>query len=221
LDLPQWENVPFVEGPLTMPANPTTKKGLRTRVTILEAAARVFARDGYMDARMLDIASEASLSTGGLYRYFDNKIEVLAALVADIHEEFFEQSGHTRPTLRTDPLAALMESNRGYITYYYANRQVMRVFIEAAAIDKRFRVILREMRDRHVDRFTAAYRALFDVEEVRGVPIRVAAEAMACMVEQCCYVWFAQEEDGATKTSVEDAIRITSEAWHATMFATD
>jgi AcrR family transcriptional regulator len=56
-----------------MPANPTTKKGLRTRGTILEAAARVFARDGYVEARMLDIASEAGLSTGGLYRYFDNK----------------------------------------------------------------------------------------------------------------------------------------------------
>jgi hypothetical protein len=141
--------------------------------------------------------------------------------VADIHEEFFEQSGHTRPTLREDPLKALTESNRGYISYYYAHRQVMRVFIEAAAIDKRFRVILREMRVRHVDRFVAAYRALSGVDHVHEVPIRVAAEALACMVEQCCYVWFAQEEDCATKTSVDDAVRITSQAWYATMFAGD
>jgi AcrR family transcriptional regulator len=201
-----------------MPANPTTKKGRRTQSAILEAASRVFARDGYVEARMLDIATEAGLSTGGLYRYFDNKTEVLAALIADIHEEFYQQSGHTRPILRTDPLAALTEANRGYIEYYYKNRQVMRVFVEAAAIDERFRVILRSMRDRHVARFTTAYEGLLQTEMVRGVSVRVAAEAMTCMVEQCCYVWFAQEDDCVTPTSVADAVTVTSQAWYATMF---
>ena len=201
-----------------MPANPTTKKGRRTQSAILEAAGRVFARDGYVEARMLDIATEAGLSTGGLYRYFDNKTEVLAALIAGIHEEFYQQSGHTRPILRTDPLAALTEANRGYIEYYYKNRQVMRVFVEAAAIDERFRVILRSMRERHVARFTTAYEGLFQTDTVRGVKVRVAAEAMTCMVEQCCYVWFAQEDDCVTPTSVADAVTITSQAWYATMF---
>lgn len=186
---------------------------------MLDAAAQVFARDGYVDARMVDIATEAGLSTGGLYRYFDNKTEVLAALVADIHEEFYEQSGHTRPILRTDPLAALTQANRGYIEYYHKNRQVMRVFIEAASIDERFRKILRSMRERHVERFMSTYLGLYGDELVRGVPVRVAAEAMTCMVEQCCYVWFAQEDDNATRTSIDDAVRITSEAWFATMFA--
>ena len=202
-----------------MPANPTTKKGLRTRGKILEAAATVFARDGYVDARMLDIASEAGLSTGGLYRYFDNKTEVFAALIGDIHEGFFEQSGHTGRKLREDPLAALTESNLGYVRYYYQHRQVMRVFIEAASIERRFGEILREMRVRHVDRFTATYTAMTQHDTIHGVPVRVAAEAMACMVEQCCYVWFAQEEDNAVRTSVDDAVRITSQAWYATMFA--
>lgn len=201
-----------------MPANPTTKKGRRTRNLVLEAAAVVFARDGYVEARMVDIASEAGLSTGGLYRYFDNKTEVLAALVADIHEEFYEQSGHTRPILRTDPLAALTQANRGYMEYYYKNRKVMRVFIEAAAIDERFGNILRSMRDRHVERFVSTYVHLFGDGPVRGVPVRVATESMTCMVEQCCYVWFAQEGGNASPT-VEEAVKITSEAWFATMFA--
>ncbi|MGI8706849.1 MAG: TetR/AcrR family transcriptional regulator, partial [Actinomycetota bacterium] len=115
-----------------MPAKPTTKKGRRTRIQILEAARTVFARDGYVDSRMTDIAAEAGLSTGGLYRYFDNKTEVLSTLIAEIHEQFYSLSGHTRPLLKRDPLAALTQANRGYIEYYYENRQVMRVFIEAA-----------------------------------------------------------------------------------------
>ena len=202
-----------------MPATPTTKKGRETQGAILEAGRKVFARDGYVEARMIDIATEAGLSTGGLYRYFDNKTEVFAALIADIHEEFYTQSGHTRPILQTDPLAALTEANRGYVEYYYKHRNVMRVFIEAAAIDERFRVILRNMRARHVKRFAAAYRATGGQNPVRGVSVEVAAEAMACMVEQCCYVWFAQEADCAIPVSMAEAISITSEAWYATMFS--
>lgn len=201
-----------------MTTTPTTRKGQRTRRKILEAAGRVFARDGYVDARMLDIAMEAGLSTGGLYRYFDNKTDVMAALIADIHEHFFEASGHTRPLLKADPVAALTEANRGYIEYYYQNRQVMRVFIEAAAIDARFSAILRGMRDRHVKRFTNAFRNLYGKDEVRGVAVEIVTEAMACMVEQCCYVWFAQEDDCPNPPTVEEAIAVTTQAWYATMF---
>lgn len=201
-----------------MPAKPTTKKGRRTRSQILEASRTVFARDGYVDSRMTDIAMEAGLSTGGLYRYFDNKTEVLATLIGEIHEQFYSLSGHTRPLLERDPLAALTQANRGYIAYYYENRQVMRVFIEAAGIDERFRVILRNMRDRHVKRFVSAYRHVFDGNEVAGVSLEVATEAMTCMVEQCCYVWFAQEASRETPTSVDDAVTVTSRAWYAAMF---
>lgn len=200
-----------------MPAIPTTKKGLRTQGKILDAAGRVFSRDGYVDARMLDIAIEAGLSTGGLYRYFDNKTEVFAALIADLHEEFYNYSGHTRSILQEDPLAALTEANRGYIEHYYRNRHVMRAFIEAASIEERFRLILQSMRDRHVRRFAKTYRELYDSNKVRGVSVETMTEALACMVEQCCYAWFAQDE-GYGATSVDDAVQATSQAWYATMF---
>ena len=75
------------------------------------------------------------------------------------------------------------------------------------------------MRDRHVKRFAAAYRATGGQDVVRGVSVEVAAEAMACMVEQCCYVWFAQEADCNNPVSMAEAITVTSEAWYATMFS--
>lgn len=202
-----------------MSAMPSTKKGRQTRGQILEAARNVFARDGFVDSRMTDIASEAGLSNGGLYRYFENKTEVLAAVISGIHEEFFYQSGHTRHLLETDPLKALEQANRGYIEYYYQNRQVMRVFIEAAGIDERFRVLLREMRDRHLQRFVSVYREVFGVDDVRGLRVELLAEAMTCMVEQCCFVWFAQEDARQDPVSIEDAVAVTSKAWFDAMFA--
>jgi AcrR family transcriptional regulator len=47
------------------------------RELILEAAIRVFARTGYHDARVSDIAREAGIAYGLVYHYFRNKEEIL------------------------------------------------------------------------------------------------------------------------------------------------
>jgi AcrR family transcriptional regulator len=51
------------------------KRGL-----ILEAAVRVFARDGYHTSRVGDIAEEAGIAHGLLYHYFPSKEDVLTTI---------------------------------------------------------------------------------------------------------------------------------------------
>lgn len=48
---------------------------------ILEAAATVFAKKGFADARMEDIAIEAGLSKATLYLYFKSKDDIIAAIL--------------------------------------------------------------------------------------------------------------------------------------------
>ena len=112
-----------------------------------------------------------------------------------------------------------MEANRGYIEHYFGHREVMRVFIEAASIEEQFREILRSMRDRHVKRFTTAYQHLYGDGDVNGIAIDVVAEALACLTEQCCYVWFAQERDNSRPVSIDEAVTVTTQAWYAMLFA--
>jgi AcrR family transcriptional regulator len=58
------------------------------RATDILASARVvFLRDGYGDAHMTDIAADAGVAVGTLYRYFDSK-ETLSHALA---EQFFRQ----------------------------------------------------------------------------------------------------------------------------------
>ncbi|HEV7564320.1 MAG TPA: TetR/AcrR family transcriptional regulator [Solirubrobacterales bacterium] len=201
-----------------MPASPITKKGLLTRAKILEAAREVFARAGYVDARMTEIAESAGLSTGGLYRYFEDKKDVFAALIEDLHEELYRASGRTTATFKDDPLSALFDANRGYVEHYFENRDVMRAFIEAAGVDQRFRSIWWHMRQRHVKRFATAMRAE-GVYTIDGSGIELVAEAMACMVEQCCYVWFAHEDMRESPVSLEDAVRTVTNAWYGATLA--
>ncbi|MGV1098298.1 TetR/AcrR family transcriptional regulator [Thiovibrio sp. JS02] len=47
---------------------------------ILEAAIKVFARKGFFNARISDIATEAQVADGTIYLYFNNKYDILISL---------------------------------------------------------------------------------------------------------------------------------------------
>ncbi len=53
------------------------------RTQIIQSATRVFARQGFANTRMDDVAVEAGLSKGLLYWYFINKEEIITA-IADL-----------------------------------------------------------------------------------------------------------------------------------------
>lgn len=56
-------------------------RGLSERhVRILDAAERVFARSGFHAATMHDVAAEAGMSPGNLYRYFSSKDAIIAGM---------------------------------------------------------------------------------------------------------------------------------------------
>src|SRR2546429_9240294 len=47
---------------------------------IIDAAIRVFARNGYYNSRVSDIAREAGIASGTIYLYFKTKDEILVTL---------------------------------------------------------------------------------------------------------------------------------------------
>lgn len=55
---------------------------------ILEAALRCFVKTGFSAASMRDIATEAGVSLGLLYRYFDDKAAIVAAAIRADSGEF-------------------------------------------------------------------------------------------------------------------------------------
>lgn len=53
------------------------------RRQILDAARKVFARQGFHSASMQTICAEAKMSPGGVYRYFRSKEEMIAAIAEE------------------------------------------------------------------------------------------------------------------------------------------
>ena len=63
------------------PANDDLRKAEATRQSILEAAARIFRRDGYAAARLSDIAAEIGMKAGSLYYHFGSREALVEAVM--------------------------------------------------------------------------------------------------------------------------------------------
>jgi TetR/AcrR family transcriptional regulator, fatty acid metabolism regulator protein len=57
---------------------------------IIDAAIRVFARTGFYNSRVSDIAREAGIASGTIYLYFKTKDEILVTLFRDKMAEWVE-----------------------------------------------------------------------------------------------------------------------------------
>jgi TetR/AcrR family fatty acid metabolism transcriptional regulator len=57
---------------------------------IIDAAIRVFARHGYYNSRVSDIAREAGMASGTIYLYFKTKDEILVRMFRDRMAEWVE-----------------------------------------------------------------------------------------------------------------------------------
>ncbi len=70
-----------LDAPERAPAAPAPERGPSERqIRILDAAERVFARAGFHAATMQDVAAEAGMSPGNLYRYFASKDAIIAGM---------------------------------------------------------------------------------------------------------------------------------------------
>jgi AcrR family transcriptional regulator len=60
-------------------------KGEVTRMTIEDAAIRLFLEQGYHATSMRQIADRAELALGGIYNHFSSKDEIFEAIIVDQH----------------------------------------------------------------------------------------------------------------------------------------
>jgi AcrR family transcriptional regulator len=81
---------------------PRQERSRQTFDRIVDAAARIFERDGYAGTTTNDVAAEAEVSIGSLYQYFPNKDAILVVLaerhLEDVAERFAERAAQLRRT---------------------------------------------------------------------------------------------------------------------------
>lgn len=164
-------------------------RSAETEAALKEAAKRVFARTGYLKAKITDITTEADRAAGSFYSHFSSKEQLLEALLLDMlaeGDERVEEPGHS-PDF-TDP-----EAVRWHVAAYWrfvsANRPVVVALSQAAMVDERFARRLRQLLEPNL-RDIAAH-----LEHIRasggqlpGDPL-VVASALISLISQFASTW--------------------------------
>jgi AcrR family transcriptional regulator len=79
-----------------------SERRARTRVQLLEAAARVYARRGFESATLDEVAEEAGFTKGAVYDHFGSKEKLLFALLDEhLSGQIAEQIALFDPTVET------------------------------------------------------------------------------------------------------------------------
>lgn len=115
------------------------------RQQIIRAATKIFAHDGYYNARVSDIAKEAGIAHGTVYLYFDSKEELLitifdeqmAELVSYVRTEVEKEKGafeklHRMITIQMQ----LIETNRELTELLLIEFRHSSKFFEDSSLDR-------------------------------------------------------------------------------------
>jgi len=180
------------------PPEQLSERGRRTREALIAAARRVFERDGFIDARITDIAEEAGAAHGTFYTYFDSKEAALRAVILQLESELLGAGAAQYQGRRDDqdPVAALREANHRYLATYRANSKLMVIWENTAAIVPDMAGLLHEAKAAFVTRAEKSIRGLQDAGLAdASLDPRYAAHALTGMVSRFAYTWCTQGED--------------------------
>jgi AcrR family transcriptional regulator len=163
----------------------------RNRAALVGAARRVFERDGYVRARITDIAEEAGVAHGSFYSHFAGKPEIFAAVMAEVEEEML----HPGPALTAagaDPAAVIEAANLAYLEAYQRNARLMALLEQVATVDEAFRELRLQRSAAFLARNARAVRRLQRAGLADpALDADLASLALSTMVSRSAYVTFA------------------------------
>ncbi|MBC9227453.1 TetR family transcriptional regulator [Aeromicrobium sp. 636] len=199
---------------------PTTPRGLRTRAKLVDAARVVFERDGFLDARLVDITSEAGISAGSFYTYFDSKEEIFSAVLGEVEKEMLHPDVRA-VTSGDDPVEMIRQANRAYLESYQRFASFMRLLEQVASIDEGFRELRRKRGESFVRRNAKSIRQM-QQDGVAGADIdpMMAASFLSGMVARAAYSRFVLGEDWTIDQMVDSLTELWANALKITRPAT-
>lgn len=189
-----------------------TPRGARTRAALVEAARTIFERDGFLGARITDIAEAANVAHGTFYTYFKDKESIFAAVAESLRMQFLTHDREERRPEET-PFDRIMRGNRVYYETYVANAKLMGLLEQVATFNDEFRALRREVRHEIVQRSERAIRR-WQAEGIAtsSVDAHYAANALGSMVDRSMYLWLVLEEPHDPEVAIESLSRLWANA---------
>lgn len=177
------------------------------RAAILAAAKTVFARDGFHDATIADVAREAGIAYGSIYWYFDSKDELFRALMDDqearLRDRLIGVLGTT--SAGTDPEAVFRSAIGETLRFFEDDRAATRlVFREALSFGPGIKKHLYGIYEHFIDDMAILIGQFQAGGLIRGdSPPKALAFCAAALIGQLAYRRLSTDDGIDTDTAVD------------------
>ena len=182
-------------------------RAAETEAALKEAAKRVFARTGYLKAKITDITAEAGRAAGSFYSHFSSKEQLLEALLLDMLAEGDErvtEPGHS-PDF-SDP-AAVRWHVATFWRFVDTNRAVVTALYQASLVDEHFAQRLQQLLEPNLlDLVDHLEHIRARGGQLPGEPL-VVASAMVGLLSEFARTWLlGHGESLGRELSAEEAV---------------
>lgn len=162
---------------------PKQLRGVETRKSILEAAMALFAERGYQQATTHQIARQAGVSVGALYRYFSDKEDILKEIykqeVTALRTRILE--GFSVVDVVTKDARELVRTAIGLAFSIYSERPALwRVLLEQS---RRIPELAAIRRRQEIELYQTVQQILRSVPNVRLADIEASAYMISLFLE--------------------------------------
>ena len=178
------------------------------RGTILRAATRVFARNGYFNSKVADIARAADVADGTVYLYFKSKDEILMAAISNAFDAFLDLA-QAELAATDEPGEQLRRLALLHLTSLGSDRNLATVFQTELRQSARF---LAQFSQHELKRYFDLIRAVVRSGQRQGrfrpeLPEKIVANCFFGALDEMVTSWLLSEHEyslaGAADAVVE------------------
>jgi AcrR family transcriptional regulator len=190
----------------TETAGPRSSKGERTRVRLLEAAKEIFEENGFLSARISDIAERAGLSHGSFYHYFESKEQIFREVAALVDEQLGAPLSEV--VLATDsdlsPHERLREAVRRHFEAYRAEARIMGIIEQVSRYDEHINALMLARHHTYSEQIAESIRQLQKRNLAdSSIDPTIVAAGIGALTGRFAELWLVQ---GAVETSMDEAV---------------
>jgi AcrR family transcriptional regulator len=204
-----------------VPATPSgtlSAKGRQTRLSIEQAARKLFAERGFHGTTLGDITSAAGKSPAAFYRYFADKEDLLQALAQSFLREVVTPSGLSLQLPESpDDDAFFTAVVSGYWTMFKQHIGIMIAVAQLATTQPRFSAVQNEFRRFGIDIVAASVRRAQEQGYGGELDPEYTAAAIALLFENFTTVFVGTHGLGIDIND-DDAISTLSRIWKKTLY---
>jgi AcrR family transcriptional regulator len=197
------------------PINARSSKGARTRERLVEAAKEIFERDGFLEARISDIAARAGQSHGSFYYYFNSKEEIFREVAAAVDERLFAPMDEViMAHSALAPRQRVREAMRRHFERYREEARIIALVEQVAGYDKEVNALRLSRFQRHTERAAERIRQLQrrKAADPKLDPM-IAAAALGALTSRFAEMWLVhQAVDSTLDHAVDQVSRILTNA---------